>query len=940
MSSNRIYDLARQLNVPSRDLLDVLKNQGIDVKSHMSTVDDATANIILEKFQKKPKGESQKNEGKSFQEKKIGTRTYIPPRKRQRGKPERPRMPERFQYQGERQQREEDIEIKKSQAQLEYQKTSGFAKKTEAFRSEERFDRGQRPEVAPRDRRQRPEVAPRDRGQRPEVAPRDRGQRPGIPQKQERGPSQEFVSSRGKPQRYRYEERKSEKSVEKGLPVSLYNESEGRIGGEVAKRREGPHHNRKARGGHEQEKKRDRYTGDDLESQDRIDKGFTKRPGKGERIPIKRKDTPIKRKETPIKRKESDSHAEELVLRTQVKKEKKKPAQPLAQPPIKLPIPEPEEPKGPKRLEIPEVIMVKDLAEMMDVPPAKIIRHLMTMGFMPNVNQVLETKAAMSIAQELGFEAIAVTVEEKAELQEESIDVSKLKPRPPVVTIMGHVDHGKTTLLDAIRESKITDTEFGGITQHIGAYTVEIRGQKIVFLDTPGHEAFTAMRARGAKVTDEVILVVAADDGIMPQTIEAIDHARAAHVPIIVAINKIDIPGANPDRVMQEMTKYGLTPEEWGGDTICVKVSAKMRTNLDDLLEMILLQAEMLELKADPDRSAKGVIVEALLDKGRGPVATVLIQRGTLHIGDSFVTGVHYGRVRAMLDDRGKRVKEAGPATPVEVLGLTGVPTAGDSFIVVEGEREARLIAESRQEQQQKVELSKTSKITLEELHHHIKEGETQEFRIVIKADVHGSVEALSDALERLSTEKVRLQVIHGGVGAINESDVMLAAASNAIVLGFNIRPVAKARDLAEKEQIDVRLYNVIYQAIDDVKKGMEGLLQPVLKEVLIGQAQVLALFSLPKGGTVAGCRVTNGKITRNSIVRVMRDNKEMFKGNIASLRRIKEDVREVLSGYECGIRLENYNDIRENDVIEAYTIEKMAMSLDGTVAKQGEGRT
>ncbi len=701
----------------------------------------------------------------------------------------------------------------------------------------------------------------------------------------------------------------------------------------MAKRREGPHHNRKARGGHEQEKKRDRYTGDDLESQDRIDKGFAKRPGKGERIPIKRK-------ETPIKRKESDSHAEELVLRTQVKKEKKKPSQPLAQPPIKLPIPEPEEPKGPKRLEIPEVIMVKDLAEMMDVPPAKIIRHLMTMGFMPNVNQVLETKAAMSIAQELGFEAIAVTVEEKAELQEESIDVSKLKPRPPVVTIMGHVDHGKTTLLDAIRESKITDTEFGGITQHIGAYTVEIRGQKIVFLDTPGHEAFTAMRARGAKVTDDVILVVAADDGIMPQTIEAIDHARAAHVPIIVAINKIDIPGANPDRVMQEMTKYGLTPEEWGGDTICVKVSAKMRTNLDDLLEMVLLQAEMLELKADPDRSAKGVIVEALLDKGRGPVATVLIQRGTLHIGDSFVTGVHYGRVRAMLDDRGKRVKEAGPATPVEVLGLTGVPTAGDSFIVVEGEREARLIAESRQEQQQKIELSKTSKITLEELHHHIKEGETQEFRIVIKADVHGSVEALSDALERLSTEKVRLQVIHGGVGAINESDVMLAAASNAIVLGFNVRPVAKARDLAEKEQIDVRLYNVIYQAIDDVKKGMEGLLQPVLKEVLIGQAQVLALFSLPKGGTVAGCRVTNGKITRNSIVRVVRDNKEMFKGNIASLRRIKEDVREVLSGYECGIRLENYNDIRENDVIEAHMIEKMAMSLDGTVAKQGEGRT
>ncbi|GAK59032.1 translation initiation factor IF-2 [Candidatus Vecturithrix granuli] len=758
-----------------------------------------------------------------------------------------------------------------------------------------------------------------------------------MPRKREGVSYQEPLSSKIKPPRYRHEEKKGEKLLDHGIPATLYDESGERIIRETTKRKEGQRHNRKGRGGYEQDKRRDRYTVDDIEGQQRIDKGLPKRIGKGERTPLKRKEAPVKRKEAPVKRKEGDYHFEEPVLRIPIKKEKKKPAKPLApRPPIKLPVPEPEEPKGPKRLEIPEVIMVKDLAEMMDVPPAKIIRHLMTMGFMPNVNQVLETKAAMSIAQELGFEAVAVTVEEKAELQEETVDTSKLKPRPPVVTIMGHVDHGKTTLLDAIRESKITDTEFGGITQHIGAYTVDVRGQKIVFLDTPGHEAFTAMRARGAKVTDEVVLVVAADDGIMPQTIEAIDHARAAHVPIIVAINKIDIPGANPDRVMQELTKYGLTPEEWGGDTICVKVSAKMRTNLDDLLEMILLQAEMLELKADPDRSAKGVIVEALLDKGRGPVATILIQRGTLRIGDSFVTGVHYGRVRAMLDGRGKRVKEAGPATPVEVLGLTGVPIAGDSFIVVKGEREARLIAESRQDQQQKTELSKTSKITLEELHHHIKEGETQEFRIVIKADVHGSVEALSDALERLSTEKVRLQVIHGGVGAINESDVMLAAASNAIVLGFNVRPVAKARDLAEKEQIDVRLYNVIYQVIDDVKKGMEGLLEPVLKEVLIGQAQVLALFSLPKGGIVAGCRVTNGKITRNSIVRVMRENKEMFKGSIASLRRVKDDVREVLSGYECGIRLENYNDIQENDIIEAYTIEKMAMSLDGTVAKQG----
>jgi translation initiation factor IF-2 len=589
----------------------------------------------------------------------------------------------------------------------------------------------------------------------------------------------------------------------------------------------------------------------------------------------------------------------------------------------------------PKRFEVAEVITVKELAEKMHVPPAKIIQHLISVGIMANVNQVLDTEAAKSIGEHLGFEVVAVSADEEKDIQEEAVDESKLKPRPPVVTIMGHVDHGKTTLLDAIRKSKITDSEFGGITQHIGAYSVDIEGQEIVFLDTPGHEAFTSMRARGAKVTDEVILVVAADDGIMPQTIEAIDHARAAEVPIIVAINKMDVPGANPDRVMQEMTKYGLTPEEWGGDTICVKVSAKTQENLDELLEMLLLQAEMLELKADPDRLAKGVIVEALLDKGRGPVATVLVQSGTLRIGDPFVVGMHHGKVRAMLDDKGRRLKEAGPATPVEVLGLTGVPVAGDSFTVVDSERKARQISESRQDDQQKAEFAKTAKITLEELHHRIKDGETQELRIVIKADVHGSVEALGEALERLSTEKVRLQPIHGGVGAINESDVMLAMASNAIVIGFNVRPVAKARELAEKEQIDVRLYNVIYQAIDDVKKAMEGLLEPVYKEVLIGQAQVLALFSLPKGGTVAGCRVTNGKIARNSVVRLMRDNKEIFKGNIASLRRVKDDVREVLTGYECGIRLENYNDIKEHDVIESYTLEKLAVSLDGTTTSK-----
>jgi translation initiation factor IF-2 len=637
---------------------------------------------------------------------------------------------------------------------------------------------------------------------------------------------------------------------------------------------------------------------------------------------------PIKKREVPVRAK--------VVLPTPIKKPRKRVVEKI------VVIPKPERPSLskveeallPKRIKIPEAITVKELADKMNVPPAKVIRHLMTMGLMANVNQPLEPEAAISIAESFEFEVATIPVEAETLIQEEKVDESKLKPRPPVVTIMGHVDHGKTTLLDAIRESKVVDTEFGGITQHIGAYSVEIRGQRIIFLDTPGHEAFTAMRARGAQVTDEVVLVVAADDGVMPQTIEAIDHAKAAKVPIIVAINKIDMPGANPDRVMQELTKYDLTPEAWGGETICVKVSAKTRAHLDDLLEMILLQAEMLELKADPDRLAKGVVVEALLDKGRGPVATVLVQGGTLRIGDPCVAGLNYGRVRAMLDDRGRRIDEAGPATPVEVLGLTGVPVAGDTFVVVDSERKARHIAESRQEQQQKTEFLRTAKITLEELHHHIQEGGIQELRIVIKADVHGSVEALTDALERLSTEKVRLQVIHGGVGAINESDVMLASASNAIVLGFNVRPVTKAREMAEKEQVDVRLYNIIYQVIDDVKKAMEGLLAPTYKEVLQGQALVQAVFTVSKVGSVAGCRVSSGKITRNSVARVVRENQEVFKGNIASLRRIKDDVREVLTGYECGIRLEGFDGVKEGDIIEAYTLEKVAMTLESASAK------
>jgi translation initiation factor IF-2 len=809
----RIYDLARRLAVPSRELINMLKKRGIEVTSHMSSVNSETANLILETFGAKKPGEAKKAE----------MAKHTPSKPKQRKKPE----------------------------------------------------------IEPSKKRQRRQL------------------QTDQPEKQEK-PYQ-----RGKPRKGQY--RESDQTYTKD-----------KLRGHVSRKgREGVSRSRGLFKVQEEETGFTRKTERGLVSR-RYDKseGYHRRPGR-------------ERERAPLPGQVPQAHIEKPRKKS-VKKVN------VSKKPEKVLTPEPEVEELPIRLRIPEVITVKELAEDMKVPPAKVIRHLMTMGIMANVNQVLETKAAMAIAETFGFEVETTSVDKKAQFQEEVVDESRLRPRPPVVTIMGHVDHGKTTLLDAIRESKITDSEFGGITQHIGAYVVDVEGQKIVFLDTPGHEAFTAMRARGAQVTDEVVLVVAADDGIMPQTVEAIDHARAADVPIIAAINKIDAPGANPERVMQELTKYGLTPEAWGGETICVQVSAKERTNLDELLEMILLQAEMLELRADPVCPARGVVVEAMLDKGRGPVATVLVQNGTLQIGDPFVAGLHHGRVRAMLDDRGRRVKEVGPATPVEVLGLTGVPVAGDSFVVVDNERKARQIAETRQEQQQKTEFLKTAKITLEELHHHIKEGQIQELRIVIKADVHGSVEALSDALERLSTEQVRLQVIHGGVGAINESDVMLAAAdTNVIILGFNVRPVAKAQEMAEKEQIDVRLYTIIYQAIDDIKKAMEGLLQPTYKEVLQGQAVVQALFSVPKVGTVAGCRVTNGKITRNSLIRVLRDKQEEFKGNVTSLRRVKDDVREVLAGYECGIKLENFDDIHIDDIIEAYTIEKITMTLEQAAARK-----
>jgi translation initiation factor IF-2 len=498
-----------------------------------------------------------------------------------------------------------------------------------------------------------------------------------------------------------------------------------------------------------------------------------------------------------------------------------------------------------------------------------------------------------------------------------------------VVTIMGHVDHGKTSLLDAIRETKVAEGEAGGITQHIGAYTVTVHGKQVTFLDTPGHEAFTAMRARGAKVTDIVILVVAADDGVMPQTVEAIHHAKAAGVPLIVAMNKIDKPTANPDRVRNALSEHGLISEAWGGDTIMVEVSAKQKTGLDQLLEMILLQAEVLELKADPHQLAKGTVVEAKLERGRGPVATVLVQSGTLHVGDVFVVGAFSGKVRALINHTGSKVQQAGPSVPVEVIGLPGVPSAGDVFQAVKDERIAREIAEDRAHKQRAAELAGAGKVSLDDLFAKIQEGSVKELSLVIKADVQGSSEALATAIEKLPTEAVKIRVIHNGVGGITESDVLLAAASNAIIIGFNIRPEPKASDLAEKEHVDVRLYTIIYNALNDIKAAMEGLLEPTLKERVLGRAEVRQVFTVSKAGTIAGSYVIDGTITRASAgVRVIRDNVVVYQGRLGSLRRFKDDVREVQQGYECGIAVENFSDIKSGDVIEAYAIDKIAAKL------------
>ena len=575
---------------------------------------------------------------------------------------------------------------------------------------------------------------------------------------------------------------------------------------------------------------------------------------------------------------------------------------------------------------IPESISVKDLATELKKTSGEIIKKLLGYGILATINNEVDFDTAFLIAQEFGVTAVKKeVVSDEEKLFDESEDREEdLLPRPPVVVVMGHVDHGKTSLLDAVRQTNVIEGEAGGITQAIGAYKVKVNNREITFLDTPGHEAFTAMRARGAQITDIAILVVAANDGVMPQTIEAINHAKAADIPIIVAINKIDVEGANPQKVKQELMEYGLVAEEWGGDTIFVEISAKKKINIDGLLEMVLLVADMKELKANPNKQAKGVVIEAKLDKTKGAVATMLVQRGTLDVGDTIIVGSTIGRIRTMTDENGKKLKKAGPSTPVEITGFSSVPEAGETFYEVEDEKTAKHLIETRKSKEREKSLNETSRVTLDDLFSQIEKGNLKQLNLIVKADVQGSVEAVKSALEKLSNDEVKVKVIHANVGAVTESDVTLADVSNAIIIAFNVRPEPLAKDKAEKSNVEIKTYSVIYNAIEDVEAAMKGLLDPVYKEVVIGNAEVRQIFKISNVGTIAGCYVTNGKVARNAGVRVIRDNVVIHEGKLVSLKRMKDDAKEVAHGFECGIQIENFNDLKEMDVIEAFVMEQV----------------
>ncbi|OPY81873.1 MAG: Translation initiation factor IF-2 [Syntrophus sp. PtaU1.Bin005] len=919
MSKKRVYELARELGIDNKELISRLEKLGITVKSHSGTLEDNEVERVIKEFHARGATE--------MVEQRIKT-TVI--RRRAVHVPQEEPVAEEPPAEAERAVREE---VPAKPAPPEEVKPVEVVESQPAVPEGEPLPAVKKPLPTPAIPPKKSPIPPT-----PEISGEEKQV---IPEKmKEEAPKEPIVPEPGKTPPVA----KSVPEEERAPARAQGAEAAGREAGRIPPgRREGrPPAPRAAAGGEaparqapQRGEARRPETGaaprpaapPEKEAPKTEADKLKKKPKIPEEVPV-RELPPAKKKpalkKAPDKkdfRKTIEEETVERVARPGRWKEEKKAAAKMKKTEITVP-------KAIKRrIRIGEAVTVGDLAKKMGVKANEVINKLMRMGLMATINQSIDFDAASLIATEFDYQVEPVGMEYDESMFKVESAAENLKPRAPVVTIMGHVDHGKTSLLDAIRKTRVTEGEAGGITQAIGAYHVNLKGREIVFLDTPGHEAFTAMRARGAQVTDIVVLVVAADDGVMDQTVEAINHSKVAGVPIIVAINKIDKPEADPGRIKQALTEYSLIPEEWGGDTIFCEVSAKQKIGIEELLELILLQADILELKADPDRPARGVVIEARLDRGRGPVATVLIQEGTLHEGDAFVSKTEYGRVRAMNDDQGRRIRVAGPATPVEVIGFSRVPQASAEFNAVEDEKKARSIGEYWLRKERERELSATSKITLEQLYEKMKEG-VKELNVILRADVQGSLEALADALTKLSTDDIKLKVIHGSTGAITETDVMLASASNAIIIGFNVRPDARVTELAEAEGVDIKLYDIIYNVIADVRAAMEGLLEPEYREMVIGRAEVRDLFRVPKVGTVAGSFVTDGKMVRKSNAKLVRDGVIVFDGKIASLRRFKDDVKEVLAGFECGIGIEGFNDLRVGDLIEAYVNEKVERKL------------
>ena len=890
MAKQKIHELAKELNKPSKDIVDYLVKNGVEVKSHMSSIEDAQIDMVKKAFGSKQ--EAQKAEAPKTEEPKAEA------------------------------QKEEAPKKKKIVALYNAQNSRGGVKPNPQKKESERKprpdgERRPRPEGERRPRPQDGERRPRPEGERrPQDGERKQfnregqpaGERRPRPQDGERKPFNRDGQANG--------ERRQRPQDGERKPFNR----DGQANGE---RRQRPQDGeRKPFNKDGQNGERRPFNKDN----DRNDN----RQGGGRRDNNRRGGLDIPAPEKPLeKNRDNNRHnqnqqakANKKVVDKYEEKEAKMNKAGKFQKPVKVVQEVKKDDNEPKTIQIPEKISVQDLAEKMKMQPSVIIKKMFLAGKIMTINTELDFEQAGEIAMEYNFEPEAEVVEDVIEKFLEDVEDSEetLISRPPVVCVMGHVDHGKTSLLDAIRHTNVTDREAGGITQHIGAYTVNINGEKLTFLDTPGHEAFTAMRMRGANSTDIAILVVAADDGVMPQTVEAISHAKAAGVEIIVAINKMDKESANPDRVLKELAEHELIPEDWGGSTICVPVSAKKREGIENLLEMVLLTAEMLELKANPKRRARGLVIEAELDKGKGPVATVLVQKGTLRVGDAITAGCAHGKVRAMIDDKGRRVKEAGPSTPVEILGFSDVPAAGDIVISPETEKEARSMAEAfiARGREKMLEDTKLT-MSLDDLYSQIQSGNLKELKLIIKADVQGSVEAVKQSLMKLSNEEVAVRCIHGGVGAINESDVMLANASGAIIIGFNVRPDVTAKANAERDKVDIKLYRVIYDAINDVEKAMKGMLDPIFEEKVIGHAEIRQIFKASGVGNIAGSYVLDGMFQRGCSVRIKREGKQIFEGPLASLKRFKDDVKEVKAGYECGLVFEKFGDIQELDIVEAY---------------------